>query len=210
MDLYSRTGLFIGPFHELMAWATGITGHVSDLIGSEVACWSVMFGAPAGTLGWSLPVDGVGGVAANNEKMIGDAKYHEMVAEGRQYSQPGSVEDALMNLAHGELTDQRPPIGAVATITTVTMQGRWPEAMAWGAEMAQLHEEIIGTPILFGRNAVGSTETVGWIAVHANAAAEQASGAKIMANEDVSKKMGEATGLFVIGSGHATIMTRVA
>lgn len=210
MDLYSRTGLFIGPFHELMAWATGITGHVSDLIGSEVACWSVMFGAPAGTLGWSLPVDGLAGVAANNEKMFGDARYHEMVAEGRQYSQPGSVEDALMNLAHGELTDQRPPIGSVATITTATMQGPWRNVIAWGVEMAQLGEEITGVPTLFGANAVGPFETIGWIAIHPDAAAEHASGVKLNANEDFNDKASAGKDLLVTGSGHRTIMTRVA
>ena len=43
----------------------------------------------------------------------------------------------------------------------MAMQGPWQQAIAWGAEMAELQEEIIGTPILFGGNAVGSTDTVG-------------------------------------------------
>lgn len=210
MHLYSRTGLFIGPFAELMGWAADITKHVSDVIGSEVALWSAGFGAPVGTLGWSLPVDGVAEVAANNEKMIGDAKYHEMVAAGREYSQPGSVEDSLMALAHGELTDDRPPIGAVATITTATMDAPYADVIGWGIDVAQMVEDISGVGVLFGTSVYGSFTDVGWIGVSGSAAASDAANQKLSEHADYIKKLSEASEMFVSGSGHRTFMTRVA
>lgn len=200
----------VGALPEIMEWATGITKHVSDLIGSEVACWSAGFGAPMGTMGWSLPVDGLTEVAANNEKMMGDSTYHEMAAAGRELSQPGSFTDSLMSLAHGELNDDRPPIGAVATITTATMSAPYAEVVGWGVEVAQMVEEITGTPVLFGTSMFGSFTDVGWIGVNGNAAAADAGNAKLTSNADYIKKLGEATDLFVSGSGNRTFMTRVA
>jgi hypothetical protein len=208
MHLYSRQGLFSGPFGELMEWATNITGHASTLIDSEIALWSAGFGAPTGTLGWSLPVDGLAGVAANNEKLMADATYHDMLDQGREWAVTGSVSDSLMQLVHGQLGEQRPPIGSVATITTATITGSWSDAIGWGVEVAQLVEEITGVPLYFGSSMFGQFYDVGWIAVNADAASADANMAKLIANADYVAKLDAASQLFDTAANR-TFMTRV-
>lgn len=208
MHLWSRQATFQGPFGEIMEWATGITAHVSDLLGSEVGLWSAGFGAPTGTLGWSMPVDGLAGVAANNETVIADADYHTMLARGQELI-VGTAEDQLYQIIHGELGEQRPPVGSVATITRANIGAPWADVIGWGVEMAQLVEGITGTPVLFGTSMFGTFGEVGWIGVNASAADADAGNEKLIASEEYVAKVGEAPGLFVDGSGHRTFMTRV-
>ena len=63
MQLFSRRVHLVGAPHETMPYAIGMREFVSDSIGREVALWSAGFGAPVGTLMYTMRVAGVADLA---------------------------------------------------------------------------------------------------------------------------------------------------
>jgi hypothetical protein len=59
MQLFSRRVHMAGPPSETMAYAADLRAHVSEVAGRELALWAVGFGAPLGTMLFSMRVEGV-------------------------------------------------------------------------------------------------------------------------------------------------------
>lgn len=209
MQLFARNVLLSGPLPEVMSYATDARSYVSDKLDTEVALWSAMFGAPAGSMTFAARVDGLAGAAANTATLMADDEYHSLVARGREYL-VGAPEDSLSQPLHGELGESPPPVGSVATITTAVAATSFSNAVGWGVEMAQLVESITGMPVLFMANQAGRLGEFGWIGIAADVAAADAAGEKLTGNADYINKVDGAVDLFVSGASTRVIATRVA
>ena len=209
MQLFSRQVQLTGPFSETSAYAADMTAHVSGLIGREVSLWSTVFGAPLGTMTYTLRVDGVADVLAISAQVLADADFHAKLAKGADYA-VGNAEDRLLQPLNAELGDP-PPVGSMAVITSAVMaNGAYEKAIAWGLDMAQHATSVTGLPTLFLVEQYGSFGSVGWIAVAADGAAVDAGNAALNGDADYLKKLGAAGELFMEGSGQRYLSTRVA
>lgn len=209
MHLFSRSIMLTGPMSEIMTYATDMRAYASDLTGQEVALWAASFGAPQGSVTYALRVDGLAGVSALNAKLVADEGYLAKAEAGRQYL-AGPREDTLTEIIHGQLGDDPPPVGSVATITQAVIGSGYADAIGWGVEVAQLVESVTGMPVMFGSSMFGTFGSVGWIGVAADAAAADTANATLLANADYINKVSAANDLFVPGSGHRIFTTRIA
>jgi hypothetical protein len=208
MFLFSRQAVLAGPPAETMAWASEIRAYASDKIGTEIALWSAGFGAPVGSVGWTMRVEGLAHVTEIGQKLGSDDGYHALLAKGADYF-VAPAEDSLMLPVHGELGEASPPVGSIATVTSASMSGKITEAIGWSVEVAQLVEEITGNPVMVGTSGYGNFMQVIWIGVAADAAAADVQNEQIRTSDEYMAKVDGAHGFFLPGSGNRTVLSRV-
>ena len=209
MQLFSRQIQLSGPLAETMAYATDLQAHASAVGGREIALWSTVFGAPLGTMTYAVRVEGIADLQALSAQILGDAEYHAKLAKGVDYA-VGTAEDRLFQPLNAEFGDP-PPVGSMALVTSaVIANGAYEKAFAWGIDMAQHASSVAGIPTLFLAEQYGTFGSVGWIGVAADGAAIDAGTAALNADADYLKKLGAAGDLFLPGSGHRILSTRVA
>jgi len=209
MHLFSRRVMTAGPVPEVAAYLTDIRSYVSDKTGSEVGLWAAGFGAPVGTYVFNTRVDGLAGLQAMTATLMDDPTYHAKLAAGAAY-QAAPAEDQMAEMLNGEPGDM-PPVGSVAVVTTAVIgNGRYAEAVGWGLEMAEFATTVGGMPTGFYMTMYGTFGTVQWIGVAADAAAADQAGQAVNADPDYIAKLGSVGDLFVPGSGHRSLATRMA
>lgn len=210
MQLFTRTVVLDEVSPDVIGIAADLREYVSGAIGTEIGLWAAGFGAPWGTMVYAGPVDGLAGVSAMNTQLMGDATYQAKVAGLRGHI-AGPAESALMNPLYGEVrADGAPPLGAVATATTAVASAPFDEVVAFGVELAQLAESVMGQPVIFGAGVAGTFGEFGWLSVAPDAAAADAANAALMANGDYIAKISGASGMFVAGAAHRIVSSRVA
>jgi hypothetical protein len=103
MYLFSRRAhLSSGKFRDSMAWATSITERVTQTTGLQLGLWNQTFSPAVGTLVWSTFVPDLAALEAANDKLMVDDAYIELVDRGNQFVIPGSIDDSLGMLIHGQ------------------------------------------------------------------------------------------------------------
>jgi hypothetical protein len=209
MQLFSRIVMLTGPFPEVNAWASDMRQYVSEKWDREIGLWSVMFGAPLGTLVYSARVAGLADVQSIGAKLSGDPDYHAKLASGREFS-GGPPVDQISTPIYGELGDP-PPVGSVAVVTTATIaNGAYAEAITWGVQMAQYVEGVTGFGSTFLVDDFGPFGQVRWMGVAPDAASADAAGQKLNADPGYLEKLSATGDLFVQGSGNRGLAARVA
>ncbi len=209
MQLFSRRVHMTGPPAEAMAYAVEMRAHVSGLAGREISLWSVGFGAPLGTMIYSARVEGLADLQSITTPILADAEYHAKLAKGAAYAS-GPAEDSLLQPINGEIGDP-PPVGSLAVLTSaVVANGAYEAAIGWGIDMAEHVTAVSGMPTLFLSQQYGPFGAVGWIGVAADGSAVDAANAAINADAAYLAKLGAVGDLFVEGSGHRMLATRVA
>lgn len=210
MDLFSRRVLMTGSPAEYTSWAIDMCEYVNGKIENPVSLWAAGFGAPVGTMVYSTWVDGLAGVQANFAALAEDAEYMQKVSAAQSMVGAPS-EDSLGQVIHGEPAGDRAGVGSAAVITSaVIANGAYAAAIGWGVEMAQLGEKITGLPSLFMMNRYGTFGEVLWVFVAPDAASLQSSGDAVNADADYMAKLEDVGNLFVPGSGHRTMASRIA
>jgi hypothetical protein len=209
LQLFSRSVMLTGPFAEVSAWASGMRQYVSDKSGREIGLWSVMFGAPLGTMVYSARVEGLADLQSIGETLLGDPDYHARLASGRELS-GGPPVDQISTPIYGEVADP-PPVGSLAVVTTATIaNGAYAEAIAWSVEIAQYVEDVTGFRSTFLVDDYGPFGQVRWIGVAPDAAAADAAGQKLNADPGYIDRLSAAGKLFAQGSGHRGLASRIA
>ena len=210
MYLFTRSVTLSGSLPRAMAYAVDIRGHVADVLGRDIGLWSVGFGAPLGTVVFSARTEGLADLAAVNATLMADQAYLDRLEGGAEFrGAPGS--DSLGRPLNGELGDDDPPVGAVAVYTSaIAAGGHMTDAVAWGIEVAEHAAVVGGVQVLVMAPSFGEFGQLGWLSVAADAAAAQASLEAVAADEGYIKMINDAGDLFVPGTGHRMMSTRIA
>jgi hypothetical protein len=210
MYLFSRLATLRGNERNSLAWAAKMNGYVDSLSDHSLTLWRADFGYPVGTVAWAAWVESHAALAAGFSKLVDDDGYFDLLDEGQEFlAEP--AQDFFRQALHGSPGDEGPPVGAVSTVTTaVVAGGQYDHGVTWGIEMAQLVEEITGRTTMFLLDAYGTFGQVTWLSGAPDLAAADAAGAAINANDKYLKRLGDAGELFVPGSGHRRLMTRIA
>lgn len=209
MRLFTRTVPLTGPPAEVMSHSSEMAAFVSKATGLDVGLWSVQFGAPLGTVVYSARVEGLAHLGEITATLMGDSKYHTLLAKGTDYVS-GPVVDSLATPLHGGEGDA-PPVGTVVMGTqAIVAGGKYAQAAGWGVEMAILSEQVTGLPVGFFMDAFGTFGGVGWLSGAPDAATAEAAGDKLNADSGYLDKLGDVGDLFIPGSGNRTMATRIA
>ena len=209
MQLFTRSVSLVGHPAEYLEFSTKMCGYVAEKVGREVSLWTTVFGAPTGTLTYSVRVEGLEDLTSTTAKLMEDTGYHERMGDAQAFT-GGPAVDSLLTPVHGEFGDP-PPVGSFGMVTTATMAGgRYIDAIGWGVEIAQHVEKISGVPTMFVTSTFGGFGDVGWIAVVADAAAADAATAAINADADYLTMVNSAGELFIEGSGNQSLIARIA
>jgi hypothetical protein len=210
MKLFSRVLTLTGPPADSYAWATSMRNAVSEMIGRDVALWNIGFGAPIGSVAFTMRVEGLADLQSATATLIESPDYHAMLAGGRDFV-IGPPNDGLSTPIHGDFGQDAPPMGAVAAITTATMSaGRYADAIAWGVKISQIVEQATGTPVVFAVDDFGTFGAVRWVGGSADMAGADASSAALASSAEYMAALDEAGGLFQEGSGQRGMATRIA
>jgi hypothetical protein len=210
MYLFSRTGQLVGNARAGMQWAVEMTAYVNEHTDNHpLGLWLTQFGQPVGSVGWTTMVDSHVDLQATFAWIQEDDGYFELLAKGEAFMATPPV-DYLRQIVVASDGDAA-GVGANATITTaVAANGKLAEAMAWGAEVSTYVASLTGLVSYFLADTYGSFGQMTWIGVAPDMAAVDAAGAKMQGDAGYMERLGAIGDLFVPGSGHNGIVTRIA
>lgn len=209
MQLFTRNVMMAGTPGDIMEYSTDMRAFVEGKIGREIGLWANLFGAPNGTMSYTVRVEGLADLQATTAGLLEDPDYHKKLAAGQSMIGGPSM-DTLGQPIHGEM-GAMPPVGSYAVVTRATMaNGKYMEAMGWGVEIAQHVEKVTGLATMFLSSTFGGFGDVAWIMVAADAAGADAATAAINSDADYLTSVNGAGELFIPGSGHQSLTTRVA
>jgi hypothetical protein len=209
MLLFSRLATLTGSPRKAMPWAVEITNYVNAHGSLPITCWAGTFGYPIGTVAWSAMVESQAALAAGTGALVADSGYLDLVESAADLiSTPGH--DLLREVIYG--TPGEPPaVGSLVTLTTATaIVDRLPDALAWAVEIGQHVEGVIGSPVAVLTDVFGTMGGITWISVQPDAAAADATRAKLNGDEAYFKQIAGSKDLFIDGSGHISQAARIA
>jgi hypothetical protein len=210
MYLFTRSLQLTGPLRDAVGWAAEVTAFVNGSSAHPVSLWSANYGQPIGKVTWSTWVESMADVTSMFATLVADDGYHTVLAKGRDHI-AGPAEDELRQALVGGPRDTPPPIGAVTTRTTATIaNGQYGAALAWGVEMAGMVEGISGHATSFFADAFGAFGAVTWFTGAPDMTAAEAANNAINGNPDYMGRLSDVATLFLPGSGHRALATRIA
>jgi hypothetical protein len=210
MYMFSRLATLRGSERRSIAWAVEMTNHVNALSDHTMTLWRTAFGHPVGTVAWATWAESMDALDKGFVAIGEDDHYHELVDAGLEFIHD-PPQDLLRRAIHGAPGDTPPAPGAVTSVTTAVVgNGKYAEATAWGVEMAELVEEISGHATMFLVDSYGTFGQVTWLTGAPDLAAADASGEAVQSNPDYIKRLSDVGDLFVPGSGHQRLVSRIA
>ena len=210
MHLFTRTVTMTGSLPSAMAYAVDIRNHVTEKLGQDIGLWSANFGAPHGTMVFTARVDGLAHLADMNATLMADQTYLDKLEAGAEFrGMPGA--DALARPLNAEFSDATPPVGAVAMATTATAAyGHITDAVEWALEIAAHAGDVGGVPVMVLAASFGEFGQLGWLSVAPDAATAQTATDTVNADEGYMKMLNDSRDLFIPGSAHRMMTTRIA
>ena len=151
MNLFSRTAT-VDPAHavEAMGFAVEIGRYVAKATGMELGVWTVLYGAPVGTVSWSARVDSHAAMGAATATLAADAEYQRRLTEAAPLF-AGPIEDLFLEFV--ATAGPGRPVGDVVSIVTAgCANGQIGAAMAWGVDIMQHVAGVTGNDVSFVRS----------------------------------------------------------
>ena len=124
--------------------------------------WTVVYGAPLGTVSWSVRVDSQAAMGAAQNKLMSDAGYITMVTGEAARLFSGPAEDAITQFIASAGTGANTG-GFAQVITAQCAPGKISAAMAWGVEIMNHVHKVTGLNAAMVRGLYGPFATIGWI-----------------------------------------------
>lgn len=209
MQLFTRQVMTGGPPGAAIAWAIDMAGEATAKMGTEVALWSAGFGAPIGSMAFTVRVEGIADLTTRAASLADDADYNAKLAAGDDFMLAPPT-DSLASPLHGDLGDA-PPVGSYAVVTNAQIaNGQYAEAVGWGIDVAQHVTSLTDMPVGVMMQEYGPFGTLTFIGVSADAAGVDASAAATNGDADYIAKLSAAGDLFVPGSGQRMLAVRIA
>ena len=211
MYLFSRTITMRGNPRQTMAYAKEMCTLVNERSSFDVSLWQVLFGAPIGTVSFSMLVESRAAFVAGQAALLGDDEYLDALERGRDLvDQPG--EDRLVSMLHhagGEL--RRADVGACADIISAQAEvDRIADTMTWSVGMADLAATISGYPVHLGTVEHGPFGELQWTTTVPDIGEVDRIADLLAKDEDYLRRMGDAKGLFVPTTGRQVLALRIA
>lgn len=181
------------------AWAAEVTAGVNRHATGEVALWRGAFGSPVGTIGWSSWLESLGQVDDLNASMAGDADLMALVAKGADFVADADP-DRLLAIVHGGIEGSAPLGSYVGAVTAHAAPGKWTEAGAWAAHIADVYSEVTGLNVAVGSTVAGAMGEMTWLVRHDNPASIEAAIAATMSSQRYANEVNGGGDFFLPGA----------
>lgn len=211
MYLFSRTLQVNGDLREVMPRAIAMRELVTQKTGLQVSLWTAVLGQPVGTLGYTTFVQSLAELDAAQSVLIGDAEYLERLADTNAFV-VGAPQDSMIEILHnagGEY--RRADVGAVASLITAQVaNARFGAGIQWGIEMAELAAGITHRALFLGRYAGGAFGQLAWISSSPDMATFESENEALGKDARYLTQLDSMGDVFVQGSGHISLLKRIA
>ncbi len=182
-----------------IGWAMEVTSRVQEVSEMPVSLWLGQAGFPNGSLGWSMPTEGMAQVTEMNDKLQTDDALRKLIIDhGREYV-VDVMPDRMSMIIHGEITGQAPVGSFIGAVIANAAPGKWGEAGAWAPTIADMYSEITGRPVLVAATTAGLMGEYGWYVRHEDGASIDAATAAAMSNEEYGAELDRAGHMFQPG-----------
>jgi len=207
MYLFSRSTIAaLGKQPDAFAGAVAIAERVSGIIDLEVNVFTTRFGGPLGTLTWSMVVESMDHVQANNDKLMADAGYLEAL-EGMTDLIMAPAEDALARIITPPAERE---ISRFYGVTNASMaDGQFGPAMEFGVKMADYLTNTQNTQTVFLKAGYGGFADVAWLLAFDSTEEIDAFDEFQMSDAGYHSMLEETAGLFASGSGHTVLLEKL-
>jgi hypothetical protein len=179
---------------------------VKSLTGDDVNVFAVRFGAPMGTIMWSLRVESQAHLQANNEKMLVDSGYLD-AARKLTANFEGHAVDAMSRFI--SVTPADGPSRFYAVTRASMAAGHYPAAIEFGVKVQQYVAEKLGAPTAFMAATYGGFADVTWTIGADTMAGIDAIDEMQMSDTKYQALVNEAGDLFVESSGMNSLVERL-
>lgn len=207
MFLFSRLSTIApGKFGEAQEFIADITAFVNENAPFEVNVWSVLFGQPLGTVGWSMTFEDLGEYLDASAELNASAEYMAKVSAAADIF-VGPAQDALREVVH--VAGDAPGAPAYVASTSAVINGNYSKAFEWSVGMAELAHATTGHATMLLRNSFGDFGGVQWLVGYPDSAAVAAANAAVGSSEEYLGRLDAAGDLFVPGSGQQALLRRM-
>lgn len=183
------------------------TRDVINANGADATAWVASTGAPIGSFGISMRVDGAAQLAEFQQKFAASDDYNK--ATRRLAGQLAGPTETFFNQVVGVAGDGGAPSPFVSVTRSTIMNGHLADALGWSNEVLEYVHNATGLNGILTTAAAGSFFDVSWIFSAASAADSDAANAKLMAMPDYIGLIDKAGGFFVPGSAHRSSMMQL-
>ncbi|MBG7606301.1 MAG: hypothetical protein IZT58_17015 [Actinobacteria bacterium] len=207
MYLFSRSTIAaLGKQFEALPAAVSIAARVSGILGQDVNVFTGRFGAPIGTVTWSMRVDSFDQVQANQDKLMADAGYLEAV-EGMNGLFMAPAEDAMARFITAPLEAATSRFYGVTRASMA--DGQFGNAMEFGVKIADYMTKTTGNQSAFVKAGYGGFADVAWLIGFDSTADVDAFDDFQLSDAGYHKMVDDAAGLFAPNSGHTTLVEKI-
>ena len=202
-----RRAITVKPDRYLQAsqFAVEIASKIKQITGTEVSVFDTRFGAPMGTLLWTVRVDSFADLDTFRGKLLADPGYLELLATGSE-NFATLPEDAMMNIVSSNF-GASPKRYYSSTIATPA-NGHITEVMTFGVS-TQTYLAEHGFTTAFGASVFGAYGSVGWLVGADTMADVDAFQAFLTTDPKFGPMVDASGGLFVPASGLNTLVERI-
>ena len=210
MFLFNRTVTLEGNPRDTIPWALDMTTFVNEHTDLHVGLWSVMFGAPIGTMVFSTFVDSRAIFEASTRSLMTNDEYLAKIDQALEWTAAPPT-DTLREVVHqGGGEYRRAEVGnAVQIITAEVAAGQYGYAMTWCAEITDLVSSITDVPALFLKDVYGQFGQVTWLASFTDLTEVDRAQEALNKDPDYLAKVDNGGELFIPGSGTQGLAQRI-
>jgi hypothetical protein len=158
-----------------LALATQITEKVVQITGTQTNLYTKAYSPGVGTLLWTANHPDLSSMEAATDKLNVDNSFQDLVEQAQQYVIPGTMDDTISTFVYPTeitMTGESQP-AYVSTTTATIAPGHMADGIAVGVEIAQLYEELVGSPLIFLVSSTGNMGGVTWAGLYQDAAQMQ-------------------------------------
>ena len=190
---------------------TGLHRRANELMDTDLSLFAGGAGYPAGTFVFSTMVENMTAAMTMNNRIYSDEKFSSIQEDAAEFWT--SPADTRIRQIVAMAPEIPPEIGVGAIVSNFTAEistDRFAQAMEFGAEITAYVHNGAAVPIAFARSITGSVGEASWIGLYPDAAALDKGLEWEATDVGYAERYAAAGGLFMSGSAHRGLLTRIA
>jgi hypothetical protein len=159
---YRSVRLRMTDVRDQLTWATAITEKVNHISETPVSLWTSVFSPGSGTLTWTTFADSLAVLEANNDKLLVDNSYLDLVDQAGKWDSGQAIDDGLLQYVVAPEQADQPP--AYTTVVRATLApGHYARGVEVGIEIAARAKHANGAHTSFASAMTGAYGEVSWL-----------------------------------------------
>lgn len=209
MYISARSGQIANDLVTATAFALEIAEVVEDTTGDPISVWQGAVGTPLGSLSWSTQLENFAASQVNEQKLMENARYVEMVQEAGQAALfvPGSLDNHFARVLHS--AGSPGPMEYVQIISARVIPGHLADALTFATDVADYVSDLTGNQLTVAGSNWGDPGTMLFFTGYAGADSVDEAQDATMADAGYQERLAKAADIFVDGTAQAVLWKRL-